>query len=125
MFLGITPRVVASVDAVGFEPLGNCGHVWSTLDNRTPGRAAAGAFFSVRARYCQPGGVWLYLHRCCPSQARGFRVVFEAMQRLVGNDLVQVKGAEMLQTLINEEPQVGARIHQNRQPRSSVEHSRV
>ncbi|CBJ29436.1 hypothetical protein Esi_0146_0065 [Ectocarpus siliculosus] len=38
-------------------------------------------------------------------KARGFRVVFEAMQRLVGNDLVQVKGAEMLQTLINEEPQ--------------------
>ncbi|CAM9150208.1 unnamed protein product [Ectocarpus sp. 8 AP-2014] len=38
-------------------------------------------------------------------KARGFRVVFEAMQRLVGNDLVQVKGAEMLQTLIHEEPQ--------------------
>ncbi|CAM9352816.1 unnamed protein product, partial [Ectocarpus fasciculatus] len=38
-------------------------------------------------------------------KARGFRVVFEAMQRLVGNDLVQVKGAEMLQKLINEEPQ--------------------
>ncbi|CAN0001415.1 unnamed protein product [Ectocarpus sp. 6 AP-2014] len=38
-------------------------------------------------------------------KARGFRVVFEAMQRLVGNDLVQVKGAEMIQTLINEEPQ--------------------
>ncbi|CAM9328290.1 unnamed protein product [Ectocarpus sp. 8 AP-2014] len=38
-------------------------------------------------------------------KARGFRLVFEAMQRLVGNDLVQVKGAEMLQTLINEEPQ--------------------
>lgn len=29
------------------------------------------------------------------------------MKRLVGNDLVQVKGAEMLQTLIKEEPQVG------------------
>lgn len=34
-------------------------------------------------------------------------MVFEAMKRLVGNDSVQVKGAEMLQTLIKEEPQVG------------------
>lgn len=33
--------------------------------------------------------------------------MFEAVQRLIGNALVQVKGVEMLQTLINEEPQVG------------------
>lgn len=33
-------------------------------------------------------------------------MVFEAMQRLVGNGPLQVKGVEMLQTLINEEPKV-------------------
>lgn len=35
--------------------------------------------------------------------------MFEAVQRLIGNAPVQVKGAEMLQTLINEEPLVGAK----------------
>lgn len=39
-------------------------------------------------------------------QAGGVRVVFQAMRRLVGNAEVQVKGADMLQALINEEPQV-------------------
>lgn len=47
----------------------------------------------------------------CPKstlqQAGGFSVVLEAMQRLVGNGSLQVKGTEMLQTLVNEEPQVG------------------
>eukprot|EP00752_Nemacystus_decipiens_P002669 g2497.t1 len=38
-------------------------------------------------------------------KAGGFLVVFEAVQRLVGNAVVQVKGVEMLQTLINEESQ--------------------
>ncbi|CAN0044951.1 unnamed protein product, partial [Hapterophycus canaliculatus] len=38
-------------------------------------------------------------------KAGGFLVVFDAMKRLVGNDSVQVKGAEMLQTLLKEEPQ--------------------
>eukprot|EP00903_Cladosiphon_okamuranus_P016391 g15116.t1 len=38
-------------------------------------------------------------------KAGGFLVVFEAVQRLVGNALVQVKGVEMLQTLVDEEPQ--------------------
>lgn len=39
-------------------------------------------------------------------QAGGVGVVFRAMQRLVGEAVVQVKGADMLQTLITEEPQV-------------------
>lgn len=39
-------------------------------------------------------------------QAGGIGVVLRAMQRLVGEAVVQVKGADMLQTLINEEPRV-------------------
>lgn len=39
-------------------------------------------------------------------QARGVTAVFLAMQRLVGEATLQVKGTDMLQTLINEERQV-------------------
>ncbi|CAN0299031.1 unnamed protein product, partial [Pylaiella littoralis] len=42
-------------------------------------------------------------------KAGGVSVVFEAMQRLVGNGSLQVKGVEMLQTLIREEPQQARR----------------
>lgn len=49
---------------------------------------------------------WCARACACPRQAGGVRVVFLAMQRLVGNADVQVHGADMLQTLINEEPQV-------------------
>lgn len=46
------------------------------------------------------------------------------MQRLVGNDLVQVKGAEMLQKLINEESQVGV-AHTDSLEKRCVEHNRA
>lgn len=43
---------------------------------------------------------------CSPTKAGGIRVIFQAMQRLVGNAEVQVKGADMLKTLISEDTQV-------------------
>ncbi|CAB1097802.1 unnamed protein product [Ectocarpus sp. CCAP 1310/34] len=84
------------------------GKLWPCAEHTRQPRARSsggGSIFFCTCDILSTRRRLLYLHRCCPSQARGFRVVFEAMQRLVGNDLVQVKGAEMLQTLINEEPQ--------------------
>lgn len=44
---------------------------------------------------------------CVRAQVGGVRVILEAMQRLVGSTEVQWKGADMIRTLISEQPQVG------------------